>query len=158
MYIYQNDFHRSGILIAIIKQTTYLIFLYLLIRYEISIVLQVKYSKMINYKLSIRQYVRSLYLLSSRNHLFKKKKKMKSGVHVKYIIRTPIYFLFISLQRKFLNSRIFIIFFFFFFPYFKIFLSISYHYENCTLKLSNSLQLFRNDIAQKTKKKKEINE
>lgn len=83
---------------------------------------------------------------------------MKSGVHVKYIIRIPIYFLFISFQRKFLNSRIFIIFFFFFFPYFKIFLSISYHYENCTLKLSNNLQLFRNDIAQKTKKKKEINE
>lgn len=34
---YQNDFHRSAILVTIIKQTTYLIFLYLLIRYEISV-------------------------------------------------------------------------------------------------------------------------
>lgn len=34
---YQNDFYRSEILVAIIKQTTYLIFPYLLLRYEISV-------------------------------------------------------------------------------------------------------------------------
>lgn len=106
----QNDFYRPGILVAIIKQTTYLIFPYLLLRYEISVV-QVKYSKMINYKLSIRQYVRSLYSLSSRNHLFEKK-KMKNRKHVKYIIRYSDLFFF-HLSRENFPTLEFLSFFFF---------------------------------------------